>query len=33
VLPGDAYTGLAHVEADWTRLDGGSARGVVAVIR
>jgi maltokinase-like protein len=30
VLPGDGYTGLGHVEADWTRLGGDPARGVVA---
>lgn len=33
VLPADAGPGLGHVEADWARLDGGSARGVVAVVR
>ncbi len=33
VLPADAGTGLGHVETDWTRPDGASARGVVAVIR
>ena len=33
VLPGDGHTGLGHVEATWTRLDGESARGLVAVVR
>jgi Maltokinase N-terminal cap domain len=32
VLPGDGYTGLGHVEVPWTRLDGESARGLVAVV-
>jgi hypothetical protein len=32
VLPGDEYTGLGHVEVTWTRRDGGSARGVVALV-
>ncbi|SNR29561.1 maltokinase N-terminal cap-like domain-containing protein [Blastococcus mobilis] len=29
----DAATGLGRVEAGWTRLDGGTARGPVAVVR
>ena len=33
LLPGDADTGLGHVEARWIRLDGRSVRGTVAVIR
>ena len=33
LLPGDADTGLGHVEATWIRLDGQCARGTVAVIR
>jgi hypothetical protein len=32
VLPGDGHTGLGHVEVTWTRLDGESARGPVAVV-
>jgi hypothetical protein len=33
VLPGNGDTGLGHVEVSWTRLDGGSARAPVAVVR
>ncbi len=33
VLPGDGEPGLGHVEVTWTRLDGESARGLVAVVR
>ena len=33
VLPGDGDAGLGHVEVTWTRLDGESARGLVAVVR
>ena len=33
VLPGDGYEGLGNVEVSWTRLDGGSVRGLVAVVR
>ena len=33
VLPGNEDTGLGHVEVAWTRLDGGSARASVAVVR
>jgi hypothetical protein len=30
---GAAQDGLGHVEADWTRLDGRTARGTVVVVR
>jgi hypothetical protein len=30
---GEAHPGVGRVEADWTRLDGATARGPVAVVR
>ena len=30
---GEQPTGLGSVEADWARLDGGTARGAVAIVR
>jgi hypothetical protein len=30
---GEEQTGVGHVEADWTRLDGATARGPVVVVR
>jgi hypothetical protein len=33
VLPGAEAPALGSVEADWTRPDGGAARGTVAVVR
>jgi hypothetical protein len=33
VPPEDGSTGLGHVEVTWSRLDGTSARGPVAVVR
>jgi hypothetical protein len=32
VLPGDGYTGLGHIEADWARPEGASARAPVALL-
>jgi hypothetical protein len=32
-LDAAAQDGLGHVEADWTRLDGRTARGTVVVVR